>query len=517
MESKQGRFGEAQAVWSSFVELGRVLHERAQPKASDVQGLDSWMQEVLGCDPVLPGMIAKLTSSFAGQGWKIVGPARAASRAAFVLENADGGRGWFHFVETCAKSYLMRNMGCFVEVVHLYEPELDPETGELRSELSPVTAIYNMDSTKARWVRDKVYPLRYEGKPWSRFDCFHLVDNPGDTDATRRRGQCALYRCLEYMKLMGLINAWEHGNLDPDFVDALLLLRGASDEQFGEAMAAREEAIVEKGRAAKRLAVLANEHEELTAELLFLRRRPESLEDFEARVRMIYEVYALNLGRDVTYWFPSRYAGRTYRNRSDVQNEERQSAASNTFHPKLQEALQRYVLPQTVHFSFDKPAVSDRDSLFRLREFVELGVLLYRGSKNAELSVHQREPLASRAEVRRFLAEADARFEGWTPEAEPVTESHDDMDAIRALPEVQRAVAAYQRGVCGDDAVVDVRWRRPPNGPDEHKRKVVGTLAELARPQVWPGMTEQVPPVAERALDLPPVWLVDGEAEIAIE
>ena len=373
MESKQGRFAEGRAVWSSFVELGRVLHERAQPRAGDVQGLDTWMQEVLYCDPVLPGMIAKLTSAFAGQGWKIIGPARTAKRAAFVLENADGGRGWFHFAETCAKSYLMRNMGCFVEVVHLFEPEVDAETGELRSDLAPVTALYNMDSTKARWVRDKVYPLRYESKPWSRFDFFHLVDNPGDTDATRRRGQCALYRCLEYVKLMGLLNAWEQGNLDPDFVDAILLLQGASDEQFGAAMNAREKAIDEKGNAAKRLAVLANEHEELQAELLFLRRRPESLEDFEARVRMIYEVYALNLGRDVTYWFPSQYAGRAYRTRSEVQSEERQAVESNTFHPKLQEALQRYVMPQTVYFTFDNPAVSDRDYLFRLREFVELG------------------------------------------------------------------------------------------------------------------------------------------------
>jgi hypothetical protein len=235
-------------------------------------------------------------------------------------------------------------------------------------------------------------------------------------------------------------------------------------------------------------------------------------------VRMIYEVYALNLGRDVTYWFPSRYAGRNYRNRSEVQNEERQAVASNTFHPKLQEALQRYVLPQTVHFSFDNPAVSDRDDLFRLREFVELGVLLYRGSKNAEVGVHQREPLASRAEIRRFLAEADRRFEAWTPEAEPVTESHDDMDAIRALPEVQRAVAAYRRGTCGDDAVVDVRWRRPPNGSDEQRRKVVGTLAELARPQMWTGTDEGSPAVTtEIALDLPPVWLVDGEAEVAVD
>jgi hypothetical protein len=516
--SKQSRFepngGDAQAVWSSFVEMGRKLVEHPQPKAGDVQGLDAWMAEVLYCDPVLPGMLAKLSNAFAGTGWRIVGPARTAKRAASLLENADGGRGWFHFAEACAKSYLMRNMGCFVEVVHLFEPDVDPQTGELRSELSPVTALYNMDSTKARWVRDRVWPLRYEGKPWSRFDFFHLVDNPGDTDATRHRGQCSLYRCLEYVKLMGLINAWEQGSLDPDFVDAILLLTGASDEQFGQAMHAREQAIDEKGNAAKRLAVLASEHEEVKANLLFLRRRPESLEDFEARVRMIYEVYALNLGRDVTWWFPSQYAGRAYRTRSEVQGEERQAVESNVFHPKLQEALQRYVMPQTVHFEFDNAAVVDRDYLHRLREFVELGVMLYTAEQGTgEAGV----PLATREEVRRFLAEADGRFEGWTVGEEPVTESHDDQDALRSLPEVQTAVQAYRRGVCGDEAVVDVRWRRLPSGREERRRRVVSYLAELARPTIWMGVEQ--PDDADgpgQALPLleAPVWVVDGEADV---
>jgi hypothetical protein len=394
-----------------------------------------------------------------------------------------------------------------------------------------VTALYNMDSTKARWVRDRVWPLRYEGKPWSRFDFFHLVDNPGDTDATRHRGQCSLYRCLEYVKLMGLINAWEQGSLDPDFVDAILLLTGASDEQFGQAMHAREQAIDEKGNAAKRLAVLANEHEEIKANLLFLRRRPESLEDFEARVRMIYEVYALNLGRDVTWWFPSQYAGRAYRTRSEVQGEERQAVESNVFHPKLQEALQRYVMPQTVHFEFDNAAVVDRDYLHRLREFVELGVMLYTasqgvGQKQQEAVVKgQGVPLVTREEVRRFLAEADGRFESWAEGEEPVTESHDDQDALRSLPEVQTAVQAYRRGVCGDEAVVDVRWRRLPNGREERQHRVVGYLAELARPAVWLGVAQpgdagrqgpvgtQWGPAAEPCLETP-AWVVDGEADV---
>jgi hypothetical protein len=273
-----------------------------------------------------------------------------------------------------------------------------------------------------------------------------------------------------------------------------MLLTGASEEQFGQAMSAREKAIDEKGNAAKRLAVLANLTEEVKAQLLFLRKRPESLEDFEARVRMIYEVYAMNLGRDVTYWFPSQYSGRAYRTRSEVQSEERKAVESNVFHPKLQEALQRYVMPATVHFSFDNPAVTDRDYLFRLREFVELGKLLYEAEQGAgnvggEASslplAPSPLPLATREEVRRFLAGADARFELWTEEQEPITESSDDQELVRSLPEVQTAVAAYRRGDCGDEPVVAYGWRRYPSGREEVRCRQISSLAALAQPRVW--------------------------------
>jgi hypothetical protein len=410
----------------------------------------------------------------------------------------------------------MRNAGCFVELAREFAPDVDQETGELRSDLAPVTGIYNMDSTKARWVRDRVNPLRYENKPWGWFDFFHIVHSSGDTDATRRRGQSPLYLSLEYVKLLGLVNAWEQGNLDPDFIDALMLLTGASEEQFGQAMAAREKAIDEKGNAAKRLAVLANLTEEVKAQLLFLRKRPESLEDFEARVRMIYEVYAMNLGRDVTYWFPSQYSGRAYRTRSEVQSEERQAVESNVFHPKLQEALQRYVMPATVHFQFENASVTDRDYLFQLRQFVELGQVLYQATQTLEDGTAL--PLATREEIRTWLAAADARFEDWTTNEEPATESSDDMseagsregrhlptperESLRSLPEVQLAINAYRRGECGDEAIIDVAWRRRPNGEQETRLRPRAMLSTLAQPTVW---------ALDRTM-LSSVWVVEEES-----
>ncbi|MCX6048802.1 MAG: hypothetical protein NT075_27190 [Chloroflexi bacterium] len=258
---------------------------------------------------------------------------------------------------------------------------------------------------------------------------------------------------------------WEQGNLDPDFIDAILLLTGADEEQFGQAMAAREQAIDSKGNAAKRLAVLANLSDEVKAQLLFLRRRPESLEQFEARVRMIYEGYAMNLGRDISFWFPSPYSARAYRTKNEVQGEERAAVESNVFHPKLQEALQRYVVPQTVHFEFNNPAVSDRDELFRLRGFAAVAKTLYESYQ--EDNTGARQYLITQAEARLYLAEADARFGRLTVEQEPSSETQNDMDLARTidkpyyaeLPAVQSLTEGYRRGWWPDEQLIERRWQ----------------------------------------------------------
>ena len=492
MASKQSRLqGEGRqrgGAWGGVLELGGRALSQGPSDGADVQGSDKWLNEILFCDPVLPGMIAKLTSALAGQAWKVVGGRNTALRVSHVLENADGGRGWFHFCEAVGRSYLCRDMGSFVELERVYAPQVDAD-GELRNVLAPVTALYNMDSTKARWVRaqgaSQTNPLRYEGQVWGQYDFFHLVDWSGDTDATRRRGYCPLHRCVEYVKLLSLITTWEHGNLDPDFIDAILLLTGADDEQFNQAMAAREQVIESRGNAAKRLAVIANLSDEVKAELLFLRRRPESLEQFEARVRMIYEVYAMNLGRDITFWFPTANSGKAYRTKNEILGEERASVESNVFHPKLQEALQRYVIPQTVHFEIENPAVSDRDELFRLREFAEVAKTLYE-SHQSDTMTGEREYLVTRDEMRLYLAEADARFGRLTTEQKSVSQTDNDMDLARALPAVQTLVDGYRRGWWPDEILIERSWERLPSGRETvAQRALPWSVADLAQPKIW--------------------------------
>ena len=158
---------------------------------------------------------------------------------------------------------------------------------------------------------------------------------------------------------------------------------------------------------------------------------------------------------------------------------------SNVFHPKLQEALQRYVVPQTVHFEIENPAVSDRDELFRLREFAEVAKTLYE-SHQSDTMTGERQYLMTRDEVRLYLAEADARFGRLTLEQEPQSETQNDMDLARSLPAVQTLTDGYRRGWWPDEPLIERSWQRLPSGRETvAQRSLPWSVAELAQPKVW--------------------------------
>ena len=501
--SKQGRFGETDAdkkilsdpaaLWSSFVELGKSVVGGCPP-AGDAHSMDRYMQGLMARAPILPGMVAKTAAAYASRSWSILGGRNTVRRTAQILKDADDGKGWYPFCEALATSFLTRNMGSFAEMQRRYAPVWSEAHG-WQYELSQVVQLYNMDSTKVRWRRskghvDEDFPISFERRVWGRYDFFHLVSWPWDTDELRNVGRCGLYRSLEALRLMVLINDWEQGSLDPGRLDALLLLSGAEQEQVGGAFTAMEQAVQDKGAAAKRLGVIANMNGEVKGDLFFLRRRPESLENFEERIRMLLELYAMNLGKDITFYFPSSYGSLLGRSGTEVRTIEKAAEESNVFHPKLQENLQRWVIPRTLHFEFDGNSVSEEEDNARLYNLSRTAKNLFTATRSDEKGLV--ENLVTRDELRQLMADKDAdRFGDWTVDAEEVTATADidvrSLSHLRETPAAAELIDGYRAGRYRDDELVRYSWHR------DHMKGVASTrqvdlglsVAELARKRVF--------------------------------
>ncbi|MCB0096395.1 MAG: hypothetical protein KDE46_11770 [Caldilineaceae bacterium] len=502
VESKQGRFADGSTestgvngllgldagvvhslLSSGSVDLGRSVLG-SEPRLSDVQRHDTWMQGVMLRDPYLMGMLSKAAAADASRGWSVFGGRNTVNHVRKMLLCADDDRGWFAFAEELATSFLTRNMGAFVELQRRFAPVYDEEERDWVYGLAQVVALYNMDATKVKWRNqrgaqgpDPDFPITFERRIWGRHDFFHLVAWPWDEDSLRRTGRCALHRCINAARLMVLIYDWETGTLDPTRLDALMLLSGASSEQVGEAFGQMEQAVEEKGDAARRLGVIANALGEVKGDLFFLRRRPESLEDFERRIRLLLELYALALGRDLKFFFPTTTSsssgggGWGRRTSREVTMLHTVNENADIFHPKLQEALQKYVIPGTVHFEFDGTEIAESEENARLQEVVVMARNLYEARRSQPATINAEgewtagtaEYLATREEVRRFMAELHhTRFGHWSDEEEEVSATDAEeiriVRRLREMPHMQALIDGYRAGRYGDDELVRFRW-----------------------------------------------------------
>ncbi len=576
MASKQARFTDKEIAtrWGAAYSFGKRKYED-QPEycAEKMHDLDRFMINALEREPYLSGMIAKLMSSYANRGWTVVAGERVARLCAAMLHNFDDGVGWRIATERRARSYLTRNAGAFVEI----ERELAPRLRNNRWQLWPATNLYNMDSSLVLWrtwnhdlmpklpivgqepptaaqlelwknVND--FPITYDASdPWCRYEFYHIMSTPDDTQDNFRLGRSALYRAFELVKILVAIYDYEDGLLDENFVDGLLLLKGATAEQFKAAMDARR---AEQGKnAAARLAILGDPDGLIEARLQALREVPVTFQRYEDRVMLILQAYALNLGHNIDEFMVTDSRQIFGQNQGEINAKERNTAGTGGagFHLKDQEQIQR-ILPTSAHFAYDPAAVDELTEIEVRSQKAEMIRQLFLAQRIAPLiftdtqtaggsatdegagrsasgSIQRSEPLYSRRARGENLG-AQEKFiqwlvdEGifppnWTEESESVRV--DDLLTVKRMrelamqtPQTRTLIQAVRSGQAKDDRLVRYHWHTDRNGIEYRTETTLAdSIAELSRPTVFP--THQVRHRNQRAdppQDAPKGTSLDG-------
>ncbi len=232
-------------IWTSTLSMVSEMGPMPSFDKMNVDRLDEWCRKCLMKESYLSGFLAKITSAQANRGWSLYGGKRIVNATAEIFHRfdpatvrMDDGRvfvdefrsaGWRRAAKRKSLSYLTRCKGTFVEIQYRMEPRFTLNGWQL----SAVTNLYNMDSSKVEYTGDPLYPIRYDGSAdWPAAAYYHLVSSPFDTSEFYEYGLSPLYRCIRLAQLMVNISDWELGTLADDFVDSVLLLNGATDEEF---------------------------------------------------------------------------------------------------------------------------------------------------------------------------------------------------------------------------------------------------------------------------------------------
>jgi hypothetical protein len=333
-----------------FLSTARLAFNEDEPQPpyiKDSRARDTWLTKFYKTEPHLNGVINSVTAIDKNRGWRVVGGRNQVNRITNMLHNfevAPGLRGWRPALATASQAFWTTDLGTIVEL------------GK-ESKYGPVTALFNVDSTKCHLTGMTDYPLKYSSKggiqKWSVDDFFRVVSSPCLFEEYNALGNCALSRCVQLAQLMVALYRHDEEKLLSRAPRGLLLLSGIRQKQWEEAMAARDATLdSNETKYYGAIAVLASAASTVDAKLLALSELPANFELREWMDMLMYG-YALCFGYDASEFWPVQYGALGRGNETQIQHEKATGKGRLDFVLGFQEQLENF-LPDSIDFEFDQ-------------------------------------------------------------------------------------------------------------------------------------------------------------------
>lgn len=351
--SKQPRLGATVDKERFFASVYKWLKSEAEnePKyQSDNRPRDRWLSEAWMKEPHLAGVINSVTAIDRNRDWNLTGGRNVVNRYNNILRDTEGGEGWRYFAGRAALSFYTSDLGAVTEIGR------DGPDG-------PARAFYNVDPTKCMLTGNADTPLSYtphNGKEqlWTHLDYFRTTPLPSIREEYRGLGLCAVSRVWQLTQLMIAIYEHDLEQLGARAPKGLLLLQNISEQQWDDAMKAREANLNKMEREYYGgVAILAQEGvDQIDAKLVALSQLPAGF-DLESVTKLIMLGIALGFGYDPIEFWPIDTGALGRSRESEIQHMKATGKGGIEFIRSFQDRLQRE-LPPTLLFEFEQRDVS---------------------------------------------------------------------------------------------------------------------------------------------------------------
>lgn len=423
--SRQPRFGATQKSQEAFfasVSNWLAVADLEEPKyQKDSRKRDKWLNEFWRRESHLSGVMSNVVSIDANRGWHLIGGRNQVNRFLNMFRYAEDGAGWRQYLVKQSTAFYATDMGSLTELGR------DGRNGPLR-------ALYHLDSTRCKLTGDRRRPLKYDKNkdPWRPEDFFRLNSMSNISEDYYGLGFCSISRCLDMARIMLAVYNHQLEKLGARAPRGLLLLQNISQEQWIEAMAARDASLdSEMRRYYNAVAVIAQEGlETIDAKLVALSQLPDNF-DFEVFSNLLMYAYALCFNYDPTEFWPVA-AGQLGRGReTDIQHRKGTGKGGLNFMLAYQDQMQMQ-LPDTLLFEFEQ----------RDQEGVLLDAAITQAWANAAATLYgsgqsngNRNPRKANGENREDAGNTDQSSDvgELTPSAEPQQQGMLSLKEVRHL------------------------------------------------------------------------------------
>jgi hypothetical protein len=346
--SKQPRLGavDKERMFTSFYRWIKNTQEAEPAYASDSRKRDKWLSEMWRKEPHLAGVINTVVSIDRNRDFTITGGRNVVNRYTNILRSAEDGEGWRYFAGRAALSFYTSDLGAVTEIGR------DGIDG-------PARAFYNVDPSRCYLTGNANTPLSYtpassKEQLWQPGDYFRTTPLPSIDESFYGLGYCAVSRCWPLVQLLMAVYEHDMEKLGARAPKGLLLLQNISEQQWEDAMKAREANLSKLEREYYGgVAILAQEGvDQIDAKLVALSQLPDNL-TLEQVVKLVVIGYALCTGYDPIEFYPIETGALGRGRESEIQHMKATGKGGIEFIRTYQDRLQGE-LPPTLLFEFEQ-------------------------------------------------------------------------------------------------------------------------------------------------------------------
>lgn len=438
-KSKQPRFNK--------VEPGRFFSSILRFTTTDIQNepawgdrtRDAWLRRIWPKEPYLAGVINSVVAIDKNRGWTLTGGRNQVRRFLNVFHNqfyyAPDLVGWRMAFGGSSQAYWSSDLGSVTEIGR-------------NGQDGPLDSLYFLDPAACRLTGNLEAPLAYtpsnggSEQIWQASDYFRVVSMPSTDESKYGLGLCAVSRCIELAKIMVGIYQYDNEMLLNQAPRGLMLLKGITEDQWIDALAAREARLKGDNKTAYggvEVLTAVDPGVELEAQLVALSSLPAEFDQKTFTDLLMYG-YALAFGYDPREFWPVSSGALGTATETEAQHRKAGAKGGLDFPLGFAERLQE-IIPPTLAFEFEE---RDLDGELADAEVESAKVKVVTDMYTA--GIQQAVPLISQQQAQTLLAEKGIIPQEWTVEEEDVTATDTEEDEVgRALQNerIQRAIWKY--------------------------------------------------------------------------
>lgn len=200
------------------------------PWGTNIKGRDVQLRNFIPTEPIFASALGIISARNASFSWKLDGPDRTVTKYHKILQQANFGKGWAHFISRLSVDLYTSDSGAFFEIIR-----------DGNSPDSELVGIANLDAARCWATGIPEEPVIYQDRHGSYhrlqwFQVGHILEMPTPYELIPDIQFCALSRMLIACRRMRDIGTYLAEKVGGRNTRAIALLKGVTPEQVQAAL-----------------------------------------------------------------------------------------------------------------------------------------------------------------------------------------------------------------------------------------------------------------------------------------